>query len=495
MVVYFRRKVYDELSEWKGSSGGSTALLIEGARRVGKTTVVTRFAEENYRSHIIINFANTDTDDIREWMKTEGTDFDKFFFLLQNKYNVRLYERESLIVFDEVQKFPLARQMIKQFVEDGRYDYIETGSLISIKQNTKDIIIPSEEKPIEMHPMDFEEFLWAIGDEGTMEIIRAAFKARTPLGRATHQRIMNTFKIYMMVGGMPQAVDKFITTKNMDAVEEVKKGILSLYSEDTSKIEGPGKAKARRILESVPSMLSKHDRSFKPSAIRKKSRTRDYFDVLIWLRESKMVNMCTRVTDPSPALDLNLDEFSFKIYMADTGLLFTSAFRSNVASRSAIYADVMRGKMNVNEGMFFENVVAQELLASGRNLTYCKFNVKGSTNLQEVDFILAEGGSVVPVEVKSSAYSRSHASLDHFIEKFSGNRKVGPIYVIHPKDLSVEGKITYIPVYMVSVMAEVTDEPMPEDIWKSILDNSLVRSTSDENGENTSSGPSVHEPE
>ena len=490
MVVYFRRKVYDKLSEWKASSNGTTALLIEGARRVGKTTAVSRFAEENYRSHIIINFANPDVDDVKNWMKSEGTDFDKFFFFLQNRYNVRLYERESLIVFDEVQKFPLARQMIKQFVEDGRYDYIETGSLISIKQNTKDIIIPSEEKPIEMHPMDFEEFLWAIGDEGTMGIIRDAFRTHTPLGRATHQRIMNTFKIYMMVGGMPQAVDKFITTHNMDAVEEIKRGILSLYIEDTSKIEGAGKAKARRILESVPSMLSKHDRSFRPSAIRKKSRTRDYFDVLVWLRESKMVSICTRVTDPSPAPNLYLDEFSFKIYMADTGLLFTSAFRSNVASRSEIYADVMRGKMNVNGGMFFENIVAQELLAAGRNLIYCKFNVDDSTNLQEVDFILAEGGSVVPVEVKSSSNSRSHASLDHFINKFSGNRKVGPIYVVHPKDLSVEGRITYIPVYMVSVMAEVTDEPIPEDIWKAILDNSLVKSLGDGDAENPHTNPS-----
>lgn len=479
MGPYFRRKIYDSLCEWKQRSNGETALLIEGARRVGKTTVVTRFAEENYRSHIVINFAAPSIEDVKEMFTVEGSDFDRLFFLLQNMYGVVLHRRESLIVFDEVQMFPPARQMIKQLVEDGRFDYIETGSLISIRNNVKDIVIPSEEERIEMHPMDFEEFLWAMGDEGSMALIRDAFARKQPLGRRTHERLMNSFRIYMMVGGMPQAVNSFITTKDMNAVERVKTEILNLYREDTQKIEERYRTKAKGILEAVPGMLSKHDKSFSPSAVRRNSRTREYLGAITWLSESKMVRICIQTTDPNPALDLNTDELAFKVYMADTGLLFTASFRSNSASRNRIYLDLMNGNMSINEGMFFENVVAQELTSAGRSLIYCKFKHKDSAKSQEVDFILAEGDSVVPVEVKSSPRSRAHKSLDRFMDKFSKNRKVGPVYVVHTKDLSVDGAITYIPVYMVPMIAEIRKSEFPKDAWERLLENSLFRQALD----------------
>ena len=443
-MAIFRRKIYDKISEWKERYGGKYALLVEGARRVGKTTVVKQFVENEYRSSIMIDFSKAGND-VKELFTHHAEDLDRFFLYLQQMYNTVLHERESAVVFDEVQLFPLARQMIKHLVADGRYDYIETGSLLSIKQNVCDILIPSEEMSIDMHPMDFEEFLWAQNDEVTIPLIRKAFEDRSPLGASMHKRIINEYGIYMLVGGMPQSVEAYLEKKNFDAVETAKRLILKLYGEDVSKIKVDRGSKSKRILLMIPSLLSRHEKTFSPTQLRKGSKTREYFDSITWLSESKIVNVCYRSSDPGPALNLDLDEHVFKIYMADTGLLITSSFDSNVGDRDEIYKDIMKNRMKVNKGMFFENMVAQELVSAGHKLVFSKFSAEGSANMQEVDFIIANGKRITPIETKSGDSGR-HVSLDRFMDKFSSRACMG--YVVHSKDLRADGNIVYIPIYM-----------------------------------------------
>jgi hypothetical protein len=440
----FKRKIYDRILDWKKKYSGKYALLIKGARRVGKTTVVEKFAKNEYKTFILIDFSKIDSD-VEEIFTHNAGNLDKIFLFLQDAYNTILYNRESLIIFDEVQLFPFARQMIKHFVADGRYDYIETGSLLSIKQNVENILIPSEEMSIEMHPMDFEEFLWAQNNEVTVHIIRDAFKNRVPLGNILHKQIMDRYVLYMLIGGMPQAVEAYIENNNFESVENVKQTILNLYSDDTSKIKTDRGLKSKRIFEQIPSFLSKHEKTFSPSMMREGTKTREYYDSVTWLGESRMVNICYRNSDPSPALDLNLDENSFKIYMVDTGLLITASFRSNTGNREEVYKNLLKNKMAVNKGMFFENMVAQELTATGHKLRFCKFYIEGSTNIQEVDFIIADSKKITPIESKSGV-SGKHASLDRFMNKFSS--RVGEGYVIHSKDLKVDGNIVYLPIYM-----------------------------------------------
>jgi hypothetical protein len=442
-MAVFRRKIYDKLSEWKEECGGKYALLIEGARRVGKTTIVKQFVKDRYRSSIIIDFSKVD-EQTKDLFRNHMENLDVLFLRLQRIYATVLYDRESAVVFDEVQFFPLARQMIKHFVEDGRYDYIETGSLISIKQNVQDILIPSEEMSISMHPMDFEEFLWAQNDEVTVPMLEKAFLDRAPLGQA-HKHYMNKYNIYMLVGGMPQSVEAYLEEKNFKAVESVKRSILKLYSDDTSKIGSDRGSKSKRILAMIPSFLSKHEKTFTPSQLRKGSKTREYFDSVVWLGESKMVNLCYRNSDPSPALDLSLDENTFKIYMLDTGLLVTASFISNTGKPDDIYTDILNNRMGINRGMFFENMIAQELVSSGHRLIFSRFESKDSVHAQEVDFLIADGGKVTPVESKSGVSGR-HISLDRFMKKYSKHTDIG--YVVHTKDLRVDGKIMYIPIYM-----------------------------------------------
>ena len=433
----FRRKAYDRMLEWKASNG-KYALMLEGARRTGKTTIATEFAKNEYRSHIVINFS-VPNEEIQNLFRDYGKGADRFFLRLQDITNVHLYPRESVIVFDEVQTFPLARQLIKQLVEDGRYDYIEAGSLISIKKNVENIVIPSEELPMELHPMDFEEFLWALGNDTTVPLIRECFDNREPLGFETHRRIMDLYTTYMIVGGMPQAVASFLEDNNFESVEQSKRAILNLYRNETVKVN------ARRILTMIPAFLSRHEKTFSPGMVRKGSATRDYLDAVEWLGESKMVNVCFRSSDPGPAVDLTLDESSFKMYLLDTGLMITQAFITNVADRRKLYDDLLKGRLNVNLGMVFENMVAQELTMTGHNLVFAKFDHKDSDNLQEVDFLIPEGRGMIPVECKSGDSSR-HISLDRFLDKYG--RSVKHAYVVHGKDLRVDGDITYIPIYM-----------------------------------------------
>lgn len=440
----FKRKVYDELLRWKDTSQGRSAILVKGARRVGKSTLVEAFVRNEYRSHILIDFSNMD-EDLRNVFRNPR-DLDRFFLFLQQMFRTTLYRRESAIVFDEVQLFPPARQMIKHLVADGRYDYIETGSLLSIKQNVRDILIPSEEESIRLHPMDFEEYLWAIGDEQTIPLIRRCFIDREPLGRTMHERIMAEYRLYMLMGGMPQAISAYLETNNLSEVEKAKRSILKLYQNDSVKIEYGGGEKAGRILELVPSYLSNHDKSFSPGEIKQDGRTRDYLKSVGWLKESMIINVCVDNYDPSPALSLNLDENRFKMYMLDTGLLVTSAMMADSRDAEELYEAMLRGKLQVNEGMFFENMVSQELVAAGHRLVYTKFTVKDTDNIQEVDFLISDGRRIVPVECKSGNMSSRHKSLDRLMEKYG--RFVDTAYVVHSKDLRVDGSITYIPIYM-----------------------------------------------
>lgn len=440
----FERKIYSQMLDWKNRYGRSRALLIEGARRVGKSTIVRSFVKNEFKSSIIIDFS-TQIPDVRNYFIEYGDNLDRLFLFLQSRYNVILEEGESAIVFDEVQLFPPARQMIKHLVADGRFSYIETGSLISLRQNVKDILIPSEERRIQMHPMDFEEFQWAQGNKTTIPFLRKMFNDREPLGFDEHRRMMREYMLYVLVGGMPQAVEAFVTNNDFQSVEEVKRDILNLYLDDVMKIPGNLGIKSREVLEHIPANLSRHDKSFSASEIRKNSATREYYSAITWLKESKIVNACFRSSNPNPALELYYDRNTVKLYMLDTGLLVTSMFRSNIANRDELYRSILDNKLDMNRGMILENIVSQELTAKNLPLVFSKFYIEGSTNVQEVDFIMADAESVTPIEVKSGVSSK-HASLDRFMVKYRD--LVKEAYVVHTKNLRVDGAITYVPAYM-----------------------------------------------
>lgn len=438
----FRRKVYDRIMEWKAGNG-STGLFIEGPRRVGKTTVVEEFARNEFDSYLLIDFSIA-SKEVLGLFNRYSSDLDSLFLYLQLEFGVELFEKRSVVIFDEIQFFPFARQMIKHLVKDGRYYYIETGSLVSIRGASKDILLPSEEDRIQMNPMDFEEFLWATGDTVTPKLLRRSFDEKTPLNEA-HKVVMRKFTEYMLVGGMPQAVSEFIATNNFDKVEGSKTRILNLYLDDTEKSGASLKSKTRQILSKLPAMLSRHEKRFSPSAIKKDSRTREYVKAVNWLADSKMVNRCFRISDPNPAMDQNVDETAFKLYMADTGLLITSAFMSNSGDRDEIYRALVSGKLSINKGMFLENAVAQALVASGHNPGFGRFEDQTEGKSYEVDFIIADSGRVIPIEVKSGQ-SAKHASLDRYIDRYG--KWIDQAYVVHTKDLRVDGELIYIPVYM-----------------------------------------------
>lgn len=440
----FKRKIYDKMLEWKNDFSESYALMIEGPRRVGKTTLAKEFASKEFRSFLFIDFSVAPKE-AKEAFVNHPDDYDMLFFRLQSIYGVTLYEHESAVVFDEIQAFPPARQAIKHLVEDGRYRYIETGSLISIKKNVRDIVIPSEEMNLKMHPMDFEEFLWAIGKTKVPEQIKKAFEDRASLGIETHKSIMRLFYTYMLVGGMPQSVNAFVSGKSPKTIDEIKRQILIVYKDDMVKFGELHGTKARLVFEGIPYALSKHEKSFSPSDIKKNTVSKTYMKSINWLEQSRTVNICRRCTDPGPALDMTIDEYAFKIYMADTGLLTSLSLESNLMDKNELYDTILNGRLGINEGMFFENIVAQELAANDRKLIYVKFYTEESENIQEVDFVLVSGNRVLPIEVKSGVSSK-HKSLDRFAEKYS--KRVRESYVIHAKDLKTEGNVVYIPAYM-----------------------------------------------
>lgn len=444
-----KRKIYDKLLNWKQKSNGKTALLIDGARRVGKSFITEQFAKQEYRSYIIIDFGNT-SNDILDLFVNESYDLDLFFAKLGAYFSTVLYKRESLIIFDEVQQFPRARQLIKYLVADGRYDYIETGSLIRLKKNTENIIIPSEEEHVEMFPMDFEEFLWAMGDEATAPLIRKCYESKKPLGQALHRKVMNDFRQYALVGGMPQSVLAYINGKNFEAADEAKRRILRLYREDISKFAAGYEEKVYAVFDGIPGQLSKKEKKYKLSSIDKNARFREFEDSFIWLNEAMVINICYNSTDPNVGLALSADHATQKCYMADTGLLVTHTFMDKDFTDNELYKAILFDKIDINEGMIMENAVAQMLRSNGHKLYfYSRCDNINRENHMEIDFLITDNKKISPIEVKSSNY-RSHSSLDKFKRKFSG--KLGTSYILYPGDVMVKDDILHMPLYMATCL-------------------------------------------
>lgn len=441
-----KRKAYEKLLAWKKESNGKTALLIEGARRVGKSFLVKEFAQQEYRSFIYIDFSRRDPV-LREIFEQFSADLDQFFSRLSLFFSTRLYPRESCIVFDEVQLYPPARELIKHLVADGRYDYIETGSLISIKRNVRDIVIPSEEEKLELQPIDFEEFLCAAGEEMTASFIRELYESRRPAGDAMNRRLMGLLRLYMVVGGMPAAASCYAESLDLLKVRRLQAATLSLYRDDIAKYAEGYEIKVRSIFDSIPDQLSRHERRFKLSALEPGARMRNYEEAFFWLADSKIANLCFNSADPRTGLRLNLDRTLLKCYMADTGLLVCMATSDDDRIGQDVLNALLYGKLGINEGMFFENLVAQMLRSSGHGLFFHSRPAvpeKGERPM-EIDFLLRSGKKISPVEVKSAGY-RSHASLDRFISKYSD--RLGPRYIIGTMDLKREGELLYLPAYM-----------------------------------------------
>ena len=440
-----RRKIYDRLVSWKQNSKGSSALLIDGARRVGKSYIAEQFAAAEYRTHITIDFGNAPKD-ILDLFVYDSADLDLFFAKLAAFYSTTLHKRESLIIFDEVQQYPRARQLIKYLVADGRYDYLETGSLIRLKKNVQDIIIPSEEEHIEMFPMDFEEFLWAMGDEATVPLIRRCFETRKPLGQPLHRKVMNDFRQYLLVGGMPQAVLAYLDGKNFEAADEAKRRILRLYRDDVSKFAEGYEDKVFAIFDGIPGQLSKKEKKYTLSSLDKNARFRTFEDSFIWLSEAMVVNTCFNATDPNVGLALSADHTKQKCYMADTGLLVTLTFMDKSYTDNELYRAILFDIMDINEGMLMENMVGQILRTNGHKLYfYSRSDNEHRENHMEIDFLITEGKKISPIEVKSGNY-RSHSSLDKFRTKFSS--KVGQSYILYTKDVMTKDNILHLPLYM-----------------------------------------------
>lgn len=440
-----RRKIYDRLVSWKQNSKGSSALLIDGARRVGKSYIAEQFASNEYRTHITIDFGNAPKD-VLDLFVYDSADLDLFFAKLAAFYSTTLHKRESLIIFDEVQQYPRARQLIKYLVADGRYDYLETGSLIRLKKNVQDIIIPSEEEHIEMFPMDFEEFLWAMGDEATMPLIRHSFETRKPLGQPLHRKVMNDFRQYLLVGGMPQAILAYLDGKNFEAADEAKRRILRLYRDDVSKFAEGYEDKVFAIFDGIPGQLSKKEKKYTLSSLDRNARFRTFEDSFIWLSEAMVVNTCFNATDPNVGLALSADHTKQKCYMADTGLLVTLTFMDKSYTDNELYRAILFDKMDINEGMLMENVVGQILRSNGHKLYfYSRSDSAHRENHMEIDFLITEGKKLSPIEVKSGNY-RSHSSLDKFRTKFSS--KVGQSYILYTKDVMTKDNILHLPLYM-----------------------------------------------
>ncbi|MCH5243935.1 MAG: ATP-binding protein [Lentimicrobiaceae bacterium] len=448
--MVFERKVYNKLLQWKETTKGSKALLVEGARRIGKSTLVAEFAKKEYKSHILIDF-NRANATVKGAFTQHIHDLDTFFMILSSEYNVQLYRRKSIIVFDEIQQFPLARQVIKYLVADGRYDYIETGSLISIKENVKDITLPSEERRLSMYPMDFEEFCIAMGETQLLVYIRKCFEDKKPLEQSLHAKAMLLLRQYIIVGGMPQSVSAYIENgRKFEASDIEKRDILALYRNDIMKIGSAYKEKVLAIFDQIPAFLSRAERRVVMSHIDKKSTFPQYHDTFFWLSDSMIANECFNCSDPNVGLSLNEDRTYVKCYMGDTGLLISHTFDDNEIADNGLYKELLLGKLSVNEGMFYENVIAQMLVASGHKLYfYTHYNTQKHRNDVEIDFILSNNSKlkhkIYPVEVKSTdRYSTT--SLKTFKEHFK--KRIGGCYVIHPKNLRVEDGITYIPAYM-----------------------------------------------
>lgn len=442
MATIFRRKIYDRMLDWKRTKDGSTALLIKGARRVGKSTIAEEFARNEYECYIIVDFADAPSE---LWEAVENiSDRDYFFMQLQFIYGVTLKERKSVIIFDEIQKCPAVRQAIKYLVKDHRYDYIETGSLLSIRKNTKDIVIPSEETRLTLYPLDYEEFRWAMNDTATVPLLRRMFEERRSLGDSVIRKLLRDFRLYMLIGGMPQAVDTYLQTNNLAVTDETKREIIELYLDDFEKIDPTGKAAA--LFRSIPSQLTGNASRYKVTSVIGRNESADKTAQLIReIEDSMTVNVSHHANDPNVGLALHADYDVYKMYLADTGLFITLAFMDKSAIDNLIYQKLLSDKLSADLGYVYENVVAQILTASGNRLFYYTWPKDSSNHNFEIDFILSRESKICPVEVKSSGY-KTHASLDAFIKKFSS--RIAQSYLIYNKDLRKDGEILLLPTVM-----------------------------------------------
>ena len=428
--------------DWKRTKDGSTALLIKGARRVGKSTIAEEFARNEYECYIIVDFADAPSE---LWEAVENiSDRDYFFMQLQFIYGVTLKERKSVIIFDEIQKCPAVRQAIKYLVKDHRYDYIETGSLLSIRKNTKDIVIPSEETRLTLYPLDYEEFRWAMNDTATVPLLRRMFEERRSVGDSVIRKLLRDFRLYMLIGGMPQAVDTYLQTNNLAVTDETKREIIELYLDDFEKIDPTGKAAA--LFRSIPSQLTGNASRYKVTSVIGRNESADKTAQLIREMEDSMtVNVSHHANDPNVGLAMHADYDVYKMYLADTGLFITLAFMDKSATDNLIYQKLLSDKLSADLGYVYENVVAQILTASGNRLFYYTWPKDSSNHNFEIDFILSRESKICPVEVKSSGY-KTHASLDAFIKKFSS--RIAQSYLIYNKDLRKDGEILLLPTVM-----------------------------------------------
>ena len=447
----FERKIYKKLLDWKKESNGSKAILIEGARRIGKSTLVSEFAKNEYESFMLIDFSIA-SEDVKKYFVKYIKDLDTLFMLLEAEYNVELKRRKSLIIFDEVQFCPKAREAIKHLVQDGRYDYIETGSLISVKENVSGILIPSEERHIKMYPLDFEEFLWAINEKALANLIRKFFNDLIPLPNQLHEKAMLLFRQYMLIGGMPMSIVEFLSNeRSFKKANNEKQDILSLYRSDIMKISSPYKNKVAAIFDQIPGFLSQHEKRVIFNKIIEGSKFDNYEDTFFWLSDSQIANDCFLCNDPNVGLSLNEDRTYVKCYMGDTGLLFTHAFNDNEIIDNSLYKEILSGDLSINNGMLFENVVAQSLVANGYKLFfYTHYSEEKHRNDIEIDFVISNNSKInykiFPIEVKSGKKYQTK-SLDKFIEKFKD--RIGTAYVIHTRNLiKKENGIICIPSYM-----------------------------------------------
>lgn len=449
-----KRKIYSKIQEWKTQWDGRSALLIDGARRIGKSWIVEEFGKNEYKSYILIDFNNVG-EDIIELFERYLTDLDTFFMRLSLYTGIKLFHRDSLIIFDEVQMYPKARAAIKYLVKDGRYDYIETGSLVSINHNVKNIVIPSEEIRINMYPMDLEEFMWATGQDMLFDFVREQYKTNSPLGQRLHRQMMDTLRTYLLVGGMPQAVISYIERKDMRDVDVIKRSIISLYRNDISKYAGRSAPNVTQIFDNIPGLLQQHEKRFRPSKVKKGARMRDFSESIFWLDESRVVNFCYNSTEPSVGLSLNKDTSKIKLYMADTGLLVSMAFGQGELEQGKIYEKILRGKLEFNKGMLIENLVAQLLRSAGHPLFfYTSASARNADDRMEIDFLIRKSEitsrhNICPIEVKSTNRYRL-TSLDKFKKKF--NEYLGTPIVLHTKDLEIKDGITYLPIYMAGLL-------------------------------------------
>ena len=449
-----RRKIYDEILKWKKRSAGQTALLIDGARRVGKSYIAEKFAVAEYKSYLLIDF-NRAPKEVTDLFENYLNDLDTLFMYLSGFYNKKLYERETLIILDEVQLCPRARSAIKYLVADGRYDYLETGSLMSIKKNVKDILIPSEEEYLKIYPLDFEEFLWALDNETLMPLIQICYEKKQPMGQALHRKAMDYFRQYVIVGGMPQAVARYVETRDFDSIDRVKREILELYRADIVKHAAGYEIKVKQIFDNIPAQLQKHDKKFKLSSLKKEARFRDYDDAMFRLSDAMIANICYNSTAPSIGLKLNMDRLTLKCYMVDTGLLISHAFDENGIVSEEIYKKLLFDKLECNKGMIVENLVAQMLTAAGHKLYFYSNPSRDEVSERmEIDFLIAKSKissrhNISPTEVKSGK-NYTLTSLKKFRNKYA--EQTDTPYVLHTGDLKEADGITYLPLYMTPLL-------------------------------------------